>query len=496
MAKGWFEVDTQGLAKLVRRKGMSFILHELLQNAWDTDATRVDVELTPIAGRQLIRLVVVDNDPQGFARLEHGFTLYAESLKKSDPSKRGRFNLGEKLVIASCETAKLQSTTGTLYFERSGNQLQRRETREKLPQGSRFEAEIKMTRAELEEVQEAAWRLLAPIPTWINGQQLPDPEVLETFEVTLPTEAADEEGMLRRLTRKTTVRIVPKVDDIAYVYEMGIPVVEIELPWSVDVGQKIPLNSDRDNVTPAYRKVLVANALNRMHGSLTQEQAALPLVQEAISHDEVSNEAVKAVVATQYGPDRVIFDPSDPEAGHNATAHGYAVIHGGAYTRDQWQNIRRAGAAKPAGQVFPTPRSYDPDGPPAMAIPEADWTDGMRAVARYMQHVAEQLMDVQLEIVMENERSQGYLANYSRGERMQKGTSRLVFNVPRLGRKWFKLDANFHAINDLMLHEFAHEYGSNHLASDYHDALSRLGAKLLELGLREPDFFHSALGSR
>src|SRR5262252_513554 len=154
MAKGWFEVDAQGLAKLVRRKGMSFILHELLQNAWDTHATRVDVELSPIAGRQLIRLVVTDNDPQGFIKLDHGYTLYAESLKKADPTKRGRFNLGEKLVVAACETAKLQSTTGTIYFERVGKELQRRETREKLPEGSRFEAEIRMTRAELEEDQE------------------------------------------------------------------------------------------------------------------------------------------------------------------------------------------------------------------------------------------------------------------------------------------------------------------------------------------------------
>src|SRR5215467_5436909 len=169
MANGWFEVDADGLAKLVRRKGMSFVLYELLQNAYDTEATKVTVELKPIKGKALARLVVEDNDPTGFAKLDHGFTLFAESLKKSDPSKRGRFNLGEKLVIAACERATLQSTTGTIYFERKGKELKRRESREKLKAGSRFEAEIRMTRDELQEVLVSARRLLPAIETWING---------------------------------------------------------------------------------------------------------------------------------------------------------------------------------------------------------------------------------------------------------------------------------------------------------------------------------------
>jgi hypothetical protein len=493
MSKGWFEVDTHGLAKLVRRKGAAFILHELIQNAWDTDATRVMVELTPIGSRPMARLVVADNDPKGFERLEHGFTLFAESLKKGDPNKRGRFNLGEKLVIARCESARLQSTTGTLYFERVRNELKRRETRERLPEGSRFEAEIRMTREELEEVLDASRRLLPPIPTWINDEQLPEPKVIDTLTVALPTEVANEDGVLRRSVRKTTVRIVPRIGDVAYVYEMGIPVVEIDLPWSVDVEQKIPLNQDRDNITPAFRKLLVANCLNQMHSALTQEQAALPLVQEALGHDHISDDAVQAVVASQYGAERVVYDPSDLEAGHNATAHGYAVIHGGAYSREQWANIKRAGAALPAGRVFPTPRCYDPEGDPAKQIPEeSEWTNGMRVVALYMTQLAVWLLNIQLEIVMENERGQSYLANYSRGSR----ASRLTFSIPALGRAWFNLSSNFIAINDLMLHEFAHQANSNHLAAAYHEALSHLGAKMVEIALREPAYFDEVRRNR
>ena len=94
-----FLVDKKGLAKLLERRGKAFILHELLQNAWDENTTRVDVTAEWL-GDRTVRVTVVDDKPEGFADLTHAYTLFAESAKKTDPTKRGRFNLGEKLVIA------------------------------------------------------------------------------------------------------------------------------------------------------------------------------------------------------------------------------------------------------------------------------------------------------------------------------------------------------------------------------------------------------------
>jgi hypothetical protein len=481
--QGWFEVDPLGWAKVARRKGMAFILHELLQNAYDTEATKVTVELVPIPGKPMARLIVEDNDPTGFVKLDHAFTLFAESLKKSDPTKRGRFNQGEKNVIACCEQAKVQSTTGTVYFERNGKELQRRQTREKSRVGSRFEAELRVTRDELQEMLTSARRVIPAIETWVNGERLPEYEVLAHFEAQLPTEISDEDGNLRKSTRKTEVRIVPQYDGVSYCYELGIPIVEIELPWSIDVRQKVPQNSDRDNITPAYRKLLAASCLNVMHGALTKEAAALPLVQEALGHERVSDEAVRAVVTQQYGEHRVTYDPSDKEASHNAVAKGYAVIHGGAYTKEQWAAIKRAQAAEPAGKVFPTERCYDQDGDPARIIPEAEWTEGMRTVALYAQWAAWKVFGVGLHVVMEKERSQRYVANFSRGDE----TSRLVFNVPKLSAQWFDMSRNFVSITDLLIHELAHQMSNNHLDSDYHDALSRIGAQMMQLALDEPE---------
>src|SRR4051794_12093065 len=91
-------VDVQGLAKLVERRGKSFAILELVQNAWDEAAKVVTVELR-YEGYNKAHLSVMDDSPDGFHDLSHAYTLFAESKKKADPEKRGRFNLGEKLVI-------------------------------------------------------------------------------------------------------------------------------------------------------------------------------------------------------------------------------------------------------------------------------------------------------------------------------------------------------------------------------------------------------------
>jgi hypothetical protein len=43
-----------------------------------------------------------DNAPDGYRNLDDAHTLFASSTKKADPTKRGRFNAGEKFVLVMC----------------------------------------------------------------------------------------------------------------------------------------------------------------------------------------------------------------------------------------------------------------------------------------------------------------------------------------------------------------------------------------------------------
>jgi antirestriction protein ArdC len=66
------------------------------------------------------------------------------------------------------------------------------------------------------------------------------------------------------------------------------------------------------------------------------------------------------------------------------------------------------------------------------------------------------------------------------------GSGRLDFNLLRLGHRWFEQGAS-EDVDSLLIHEFGHEYSDDHLSSDYHEALCRLGAGLKKLALERPE---------
>ncbi|HEV2720717.1 MAG TPA: hypothetical protein VG323_11910, partial [Thermoanaerobaculia bacterium] len=202
----WFEVDTVGLRKLIEEKGPVAAIIELIQNAWDQDVTRVDVTVELLPGRAAARVIVEDDDPKGFADPTHMYTVFAESSKKGNPDQRGRFNLGEKIALALCYSASISTTTGTHEFDADGDRHWRKKAREV---GSCFEGIIRMTREQYEPVARAIMALLPPrgILTTFNGRRIPGRTALREFRAALPTEVADAEGVLRKTTRQTTIRV-------------------------------------------------------------------------------------------------------------------------------------------------------------------------------------------------------------------------------------------------------------------------------------------------
>src|SRR6266436_1618484 len=156
--KNWFEVDKQGLAKLLERKGKEFALFELIQNAWDEPGvSKVSISLEH-QGRNKARLVVEDDAPEGFKDLRHAFTLFADSAKKTNPEQRGRFNLGEKLVLAISDEVTISTTKGGIRFDAEG----RHGLRSRQPVGSRIECLLRMTEDECNAVKSQVQKLISP----------------------------------------------------------------------------------------------------------------------------------------------------------------------------------------------------------------------------------------------------------------------------------------------------------------------------------------------
>jgi len=345
----WFDIDKDGLAAILERRGKAFALAELVSNAWDSGSDMVAIKMTPLVGRPVVN-VEVEDWGEGFDDLSHAYTMFARSRRAGDAEKRGRFCLGEKLVLAVCSKATITSTGGSIEFDGG----ERRRSKRSRQHGTLFEADMKMTRAEYDDAVAFLRRMIPPVATTLDGVEIPRPDSLCRFTTRLPTEIADADGNLRRTMRQCEVEVYDGSDG-GEILEMGVPVVECDMPYRVNVLQKIPLNMDRDNVTPAFLKALQAEVLNHLHDRLDSTQACETWVAEAAADARASSAAVTSVVTQRFGERAVIAVPGDPLANAQAEANGYTVVHGGAMSSGLWANVRKAEVMLPSSRVFPTP---------------------------------------------------------------------------------------------------------------------------------------------
>ena len=156
--RDWFKVSTEGLRQLQAGKPKHFILRELVQNAWDEDTKVCKVMVLENVKGGLTEITVEDDNPEGFKDLADSFTLFKPTDKRLDPTKRGRFNLGEKQALSMCEYAKIETTKGTMSFSSEG----RKQTGKTTTSGSRITIALRLKPEEVKEIHEVLSSYLCP----------------------------------------------------------------------------------------------------------------------------------------------------------------------------------------------------------------------------------------------------------------------------------------------------------------------------------------------
>lgn len=459
---GWFEVDKGGLRQLLEGKDKGFVLRELIQNAWDEPGvTRVDVTLERLAGTPFVEVIVKDDAPEGFYDITHAFTLFANTRKRKDAEARGRFNLGEKQVLALCRTAEIVTTKGTVLFTEAG---ERKKSKAATEAGSIFTGEFRMTTSEIHDAMRSVSTFLSPrgIVTTFNEALIEHREPKAEVEAILATEVADEEGTLRPTKRKTVIEIHEvREGETAMIYEMGLPVVETGDRYHYNITQRVPLTADRDNVKPSFLRDVRAEVLNVVIEDLDADEASEQWVREAGEDERTEPEVFRQVITKRFGPKRVVADPSDPESREKAIAAGYHIVAPGSLSRDEWEKARESNAIPSSSKLFPT-RYVS-----ATEVPDEELTDDMRRVADLTRNVA--VIGIRKEVVVNFIRSKANAA-------AQYGNTTVTFNLSRLGRGWFE-EENREEHLRLIIHELGHEYGG-HLEASYYNGLARIGARL------------------
>lgn len=472
--KAWFEVDAKGLRSLLGGKDKSFIIKELVQNAFDEPIKNCNVSIEHTQYQKkpgLIKVIVEDDSPIGFRDLSHAYTLFGDTYKRRDISKRGRFNLGEKLTFSICDSAILTTTKGTITFDKNGR---REDLAVKTEKGSKIVIWLQGSVDESIQMVNTATIIIAPksVEYRVNGIKQNYSKPHKVINTKLTTEI-EKNGQMIRVVKNGTVHVRKSIEKKKYLYEIGIPVTEIECDYDIDLQQKVPLTMDRETVMPHFLQDVYAEVLNVIYDELDENSASSLWVRIATSDSRVSKEATKAVLQNRFGDKFLVANNFDPNSIDEAIAKGFTVLRGSQLSKEEWEVAKGHDLMQSTSDLF----GYDF----GKAERVKQLSEGMKQTEKLVKKIGKELMDTRVKVTFVN-------ADGTTRAQFNSANNELMFNVTLCGEDFFNKPVSVRVLS-LILHELGHKYGK-HTDHNYHEALTALGSKLTIKALEQPDFFN------
>jgi len=466
MTNNWFEVDKEGLKSLQAGKPKSHIVRELIQNAIDEDITECEVMIEYINGEIIV--TVSDNSKIGFRDLRDAYTLFGDTYKRRNPEKRGRFNLGEKQTFSVCEKATIKTTKGEIVFDSDGRHENKNN---KTQSGTIVSVMLKGKMSEYNEMIDFVESIIVSpnIIYSVNRFIIVPKHPLKTFSTSLLTEV-EEDKIIKKVIRKTEIQLFK--EEKTYIYEMGIPVTEIECPYGINVMQKIPLGTDRETIHHKFLSDLYSEVLNLTFLEFNEDDASEIWINTALSNKRIKPEALQQIIKYRYGDEVLVANNFDKNSVDEAISNGYSVIRGSEFAKDVWSKIRKNNLIQSTSDLFGTNFA---------SAKKISPNENQKIVMDYAMRIAWRLLHIHITVDFVEGGHNMVVAQF--------GNQNLTFNVSRLNGFGFFDNPISAGTTDLILHELGH-YAGNHTEQEYHALITKMAGELVMIALEEPEFFH------
>lgn len=351
---GRFDIDTEGFKVQMSEMEPYRLVQEIIANSFDeTSVSKIDCWLEHDGS--MLTMSVHDNG-KGFRSIKDVFTLFRNSYKRKNVQQRGRFNLGEKEVMAVAFDGFIRSRNWKVEFY---DNKRRETTGLEDNKGTTVEARFVWNSNQIETIKKELQKLIVPNKQIlnVNGYPVEKKEIARTIKGELWTITEDKESlkMVRRLL-ETKVDVYEKEEDeVAWIFEMGIPVQKLErnlkVQWHIDVQQKIPLEIKRDVVSDSYLVDIYALLANKCYDLVPKEKAGAKWINRSMVRIEAK--PAKDLLTKQYGTPK-LYIPStvDSEANEAVNKVGGVNILPNTLDRDERNHLRELQVVKLATDDF------------------------------------------------------------------------------------------------------------------------------------------------
>ena len=332
----WLAVSTEGFSEQQRGRPLEHLVKELVQNAMDSvgDSGRIDLDIRRISPRQAVICCIDDSlGAEDLSRLNGA----AVTGQNDAVTRRGRIGCRFNELPSIVTHAIVRSHGQDLLFVTGDDGSQRVTYRCGLERRRGFKVAMHIEHDEAGKDLGSHFRSVLPpasVVLTVNGVPVPARPVHKTVNARLPTERFAK-GRWEKPVLATRVHLVAIADgERAMIYEMGVPVYSAE--WSeafhVNVGQRVPMNPNRDGLRSGYPVHLHKACLPALLPEMTPERARAFWV--GVAAQSAADGVQKAVVAKAFGTRVVQAVPVTRKFDHNAEAErlGYAVVHSASLT--------------------------------------------------------------------------------------------------------------------------------------------------------------------
>jgi len=475
MKRQRFEINDEGWREMQLGRQPFSLAKEPVSNFFDEESvTEGKVTLTK-EGHQAATLIFEDNG-NGFENITDSWTLFRTTNKRERPDMRGRFNLGEKEILSIATDAKVTSSGRIVSFPREGG---REVTRQKeVSKGVKLELRINWTKDEVKECIKKLKQIIPPkrVKYFVNEKEVRPRDPYKVIECPLETVLLSKDTippMMRSTTSRTQVFLYKVLQgETPTIFELGIPIQEIDCPVHIDIQQKVPLNPNRDTVKDKYLQDVYAETLNLIVDELTEEQVSEKWIRIALEDQRCVPETALKVRDKRYGS-KVVLRSSDTTANERALGAGYTIIDSRTLSSAEREKFEESGLLHSSKVFGSTPAE-------AKDVVE---TKGMKLITKYAKSLASHLLGKEINVTFHSLFGGAYAAQYGLGE--------LSFNVARIGKSWFELGV-CPETTGLIIHELAHDGAQD---PDYAHGpvylrrLEQLIGQLPFLAIKQPEIF-------
>jgi len=288
------------------------LIQEIIANSMDEESvTRIDTTIKFNLAKKVVEVSVIDNG-DGFRTIHDVFKLFGRSYKRAYKNLRGRFNLGEKEFMAVTVDGFVRSRDWKVeFFEDKRREI----TGLEVFKGTEVYGTFDFGKTTIAEMENELARIIVPHgqDLYINGTKIAKKPMIRSIDGKLWTEVEDElSGKMTRELHDTQVDLYERNEgEIAWIFELGIPVQQLEkklnVKWHIDVRQKVPLGIKRDVVSDSYLVDLYALMVNEAHDLIPLEEAGASWITRSMG--KLNTEPARALLVKQYGTDK-LFIPS------------------------------------------------------------------------------------------------------------------------------------------------------------------------------------------